>query len=99
MRISDWSSDVCSSDLLLAGRRRVDPGRKRYDQYGYIVGAGDQRLGAIGCAVRQGDRRPLLAGGGLDQFPVIFRVLVRATVGGGGCHLERGRFGYGQGVV
>src|SRR3546814_3948729 len=26
MRISDWSSDVCSSDLLIARRRGVFPG-------------------------------------------------------------------------
>src|SRR3546814_2434275 len=29
MRISDWSSDMCSSDLIIAGQRTDDPG------YGY----------------------------------------------------------------
>src|SRR3546814_20936022 len=32
MRISDWSSDVCSSDLFLAGHRRIE-------------GAGRQNIG------------------------------------------------------
>src|SRR3546814_17693591 len=30
MRISDWSSDVCSSDLLCDNRRRVPPVHARY---------------------------------------------------------------------
>src|SRR3546814_18572118 len=29
MRISDWSSDVCSSDLLPTGARRRTPGLRR----------------------------------------------------------------------
>src|SRR3546814_1209299 len=44
MRISDWSSDVCSSDLLarlvLARRDRVDRQRAQV-----VVGAGFQRRG------------------------------------------------------
>src|SRR3546814_1727162 len=33
MRISDWSSDVCSSDLVLARNRRVnDKARRRLDR-------------------------------------------------------------------
>src|SRR3546814_14512556 len=36
MRISDWSSDVCSSDLLAAGRRGTD-----------IRGNGDGRIRPI----------------------------------------------------
>src|SRR3546814_13030605 len=41
MRISDWSSDVCSSDLLPA---RVDPGPHRHAGVGAVgaeLGAGD----------------------------------------------------------
>src|SRR3546814_13707259 len=29
MRISDWSSDVCSSDLIVGGGRRADAGKRR----------------------------------------------------------------------
>src|SRR3546814_10490086 len=34
VRISDWSSDVCSSDLGVAGHRRgqPDPGRRQRDR-------------------------------------------------------------------
>src|SRR3546814_2734661 len=45
MRISDWSSDVCSSDLILgvrAGRHRVHAGRMR--ARGEVV---DQRRGGV----------------------------------------------------
>src|SRR3546814_9537421 len=38
MRISDWSSDVCSSDLLLAGRRdTVQPFRRDEDVAGRAI--------------------------------------------------------------
>src|SRR3546814_5296962 len=32
MRISDWSSDVCSSDLFLSSNTTYDPDRLAYDQ-------------------------------------------------------------------
>src|SRR3546814_4001336 len=32
MRISDWSSDVCSSDLLLAYRELVNPGAMPFSE-------------------------------------------------------------------
>src|SRR3546814_9588142 len=44
MRISDWSSDVCSSDLPHRGRFRLRPDRaaqQRKAQPGEIDGAGD----------------------------------------------------------
>src|SRR3546814_13139689 len=34
MRISDWSSDVCSSDLRCAGGDADGPGRRRRDRQG-----------------------------------------------------------------
>src|SRR3546814_16359159 len=46
MRISDWSSDVCSSDLLtlhriaLAGQERDDRGRQVGLTHGHALGAG-----------------------------------------------------------
>src|SRR3546814_1016827 len=39
MRISDWSSDVCSSDLRAAGRARAN--------YGFYMGASNDNLDAI----------------------------------------------------
>src|SRR3546814_12825290 len=44
MRISDWSSDVCSSDLMVAGRRELMLGMLRDPQYGPCVSFG---LGGI----------------------------------------------------
>src|SRR3546814_8047519 len=38
MRISDWSSDVCSSDLLQIGRRQRRPARHRTgDDHGSVA--------------------------------------------------------------
>src|SRR3546814_7970703 len=48
MRISDWSSDVCSSDLFGLERGGVDAA---------IVGAFDQRLDAVVVQARHDDRR------------------------------------------
>src|SRR3546814_20909782 len=42
MRISDWSSDVCSSDLVAAEQSAL-PGRALVRR---TVGAGEKRLGA-----------------------------------------------------
>src|SRR3546814_8023531 len=61
MRISDWSSDVCSSDLV--GRRRYE------DSYGRVwylrrLGAEQDRTEA-GIA---GARRSFLLGGGLADW-------------------------------
>src|SRR3546814_20467858 len=51
MRISDWSSDVCSSDLLAA---RLDDGRHRH------AGGGQRRDAAVGAVV-VGEERDLAA--------------------------------------
>src|SRR3546814_9273239 len=51
MRISDWSSDVCSSDLALAG-----DGRKAGEQGSLLAHLGeDLRLGVAGDFVRDGE--------------------------------------------
>src|SRR3546814_8189744 len=53
MRISDWSSDVCSSDLLFPGRRTVrledDVPRGRVAKFQKFdaIGAGDERIGGV----------------------------------------------------
>src|SRR3546814_1708093 len=49
MRISDWSSDVCSSDLLQRRRQPgglADPGALRAEPFGHTVVAGGQQLAA-----------------------------------------------------
>src|SRR3546814_3975549 len=38
MRISDWSSDVCSSDLVVIGNRRAQRCRSWFEQDGAGVG-------------------------------------------------------------
>src|SRR3546814_2124557 len=40
MRISDWCSDVCSSDLHVADRRDVEPDRLQRAQRRFTAGAG-----------------------------------------------------------
>src|SRR3546814_1846194 len=58
LRISDWSSDVCSSDLSIRPRR---PRRAR-DRSSARAGAGDRawsrRRGGGGGSERPGSRRP-----------------------------------------
>src|SRR3546814_8469975 len=49
MRISDWSSDVCSSDL---GRGAADPARHAGDRHRHPAAAGDD-----GAGRRPGDIR------------------------------------------
>src|SRR3546814_3471046 len=69
MRISDWSSDVCSSDLLVAGgsgclveaEAERQPGamqqRRRQQEAEAIseAGSGDWHLGAVGMAMEHGE--------------------------------------------
>src|SRR3546814_9861653 len=47
MRISDWSSDVCSSDLCERRRRAADRGRAAREQGGLLV-LPEQRRGCDG---------------------------------------------------
>src|SRR3546814_16961759 len=92
MRISDWSSDVCSSDLLdphllhrPAGRgfiifRRVQH-RLRRDAADVEAGAA-QRLAPLGAGglqakLRRADRRDIAAGAGTDDTDVIGICFVR----------------------
>src|SRR3546814_2302134 len=58
MRISDWSSDVCSSDLLAAGEELPGPGHALADagefrQHGIGLGPAVRQIGAalLGDAV------------------------------------------------
>src|SRR3546814_4827190 len=74
MRISDWSSDVCSSDLLSRRRDRkgVDQSRRLRDDTGDAAGAGgtggrrrrpDRRRGRDGIVRRRGPRSEERRGG------------------------------------
>src|SRR3546814_6823514 len=55
MRISDWSSDVCSSDLAVAGGAVIDAGHLLAELHD---GLGSQVLAPLG--------HPAAVGGGLD---------------------------------
>src|SRR3546814_15219556 len=59
MRISDWSSDVCSSDLLRAGGRRD----RRRDAPGQRRGAAPRRRGRrLRRGRRRTDRKSVVSG-------------------------------------
>src|SRR3546814_7186977 len=83
MRISDWSSDVCSSDLLLAVDgvgcyRRLattidDAAGEAFDKVAKILGLGFPGGPAVERAARQGDSRAVafprpLVGSGEPRF-------------------------------
>src|SRR3546814_20345738 len=83
MRISDWSSDVCSSDLNGAGHWRVDLGVAEVG----LVG-GQRRLGLLDLRIEHGDLRQqraavglgavigILAGGALAEQALLALVLL-----------------------
>src|SRR3546814_6925480 len=69
MRISDWSSDVCSSDLAIEAAEHHEIARQRHDMPGraarirlavvgphrqHIVAAGPHRRGRIEAEAREG---------------------------------------------
>src|SRR3546814_9756440 len=60
MRISDWSSDVCSSDLAWSPHQPVDPLRRRQSQHR------DAGAGARATRARRRKRTPRLRGGRPD---------------------------------
>src|SRR3546814_4946984 len=62
MRISDWSSDVCSSDL----QERGEAGDFGGFQFGPLGGGQMQRLGDAAGAERLGDDAQRSDGGGAD---------------------------------
>src|SRR3546814_13778015 len=76
MRISDWSSDVCSSDLRIGSERPV-----------IDLEIGEPRLPVIGVAVELQDVEPLLQkvdeGEEAIALQPAFIELVGRTVGGG----------------
>src|SRR3546814_4352601 len=60
MRISDWSSDVCSSDLPAAAASHRRPGRTLDGHGSPLPGRGtwDNGLGGVGQAVASSERVP-----------------------------------------
>src|SRR3546814_4763070 len=74
MRISDWSSDVCSSDLLAKGQERAAAhraGARGLDRQD-VEFARDQ-VGACGIVVRRGKPALALAALGVDRHIAIVR--------------------------
>src|SRR3546814_2638408 len=57
MRISDWSSDVCSSDLARTGMRRADMQRITVVESQWLVGQ-SRHAPACGVDDRHGRSRP-----------------------------------------
>src|SRR3546814_16932642 len=65
MRISDWSSDVCSSDLLLPDRAdgRGGAAHQAAVRPALCRGGGDRRRADDAlCAVRRQDRKSVVSG-------------------------------------
>src|SRR3546814_8447717 len=93
MRISDWSSDVCSSDLAVAADAERDDPRQKL---GIARNIGDERehlLVAIrqfarfvvtGQSVRPGARQLRLARGA-HPFEIVAGVIARAQIGRASC--------------
>src|SRR3546814_8784539 len=50
MRISDWSSDVCSSDLVTLGKRVFDDGARFHDKT--LIEIGDYATLNEGCIIQ-----------------------------------------------
>src|SRR3546814_2508145 len=59
MRISDWSSDVCSSDLLLAPIGPVEVGEGGEESAEQVASSGEGRLVAAALIDRQSRLYPL----------------------------------------
>src|SRR3546814_4808073 len=89
MRISDWSSDVCSSDLRIGGLRQVELQQAR--QHG---GAGDLRENGLEQAVADHDLEHRQRGRRLQQA----QQLGPDALAGELCQPWRQRAGDGKGV-
>src|SRR3546814_14250663 len=65
MRISDWSSDVCSSDLTVIGTNKIYLGFERFDFYPRyyvavnpkVLGQSADRIRELNCVKFLSDRR------------------------------------------
>src|SRR3546814_11940433 len=70
MRISDWSSDVCSSDLAAGGEvgANVPLGGSAVDRARYLAVDQHDPLVALGDLGEEGLQHVRLAIGGVEQF-------------------------------
>src|SRR3546814_19538501 len=71
MRISDWSSDVCSSDLLINDVRQVVAGAAQAVRIALGADRQDDRFGGDGVALRGLDAKGALRAGDLDHLGII----------------------------
>src|SRR3546814_18839714 len=79
MRISDWSSDVCSSDLRVAGHRLAAAG----DLHQQVAHAddGERRSGRLRLPARRAHGQLLAFGGGRRvRGKIVFKQSARALV-------------------
>src|SRR3546814_15297559 len=85
MRISDWSSDVCSSDLLLALWDASDAADNAFDSPVYIMRSNTARtVAAMRNALGQREFPDVTAvGGSIDGVPVITSNYVPVDSDGG----------------
>src|SRR3546814_1306696 len=75
MRISDWSSDVCSSDLRSPSTQIIEHSQQRQTQYGEVIAA-DFRKQL--CAHRL---QPITADATRNRRPFMLKILIEARVG------------------
>src|SRR3546814_3105135 len=80
MRISDWSSDVCSSDLLVARRRAVDHDARAGIDGADIVGKAGARRAVEDDVDAAGHLADLLAPFGIGEQQEIGRASCRERV-------------------
>src|SRR3546814_13742501 len=104
MRISDWSSDVCSSDLMLGQLARL--GDRGVDQLAGLVhrldeaflvrfGGVDQtpRIAPVGCGCDADEARqePARRGFGYDPAPCEHKAIARGVAREPRIHRQNGR--------
>src|SRR3546814_15682371 len=85
MRISDWGSDGCSSDLLARFRERVEPVRYAARQAGAIVDRQLARRGPLGHHLQRGIAVAAEKGDAHEDRTSVGegkRVVVRVDLGG-----------------
>src|SRR3546814_10004612 len=93
MRISDWSSDVCSSDLRIIGRRTA-----------LALGAPRFALGTVGLQLLdllRRQRRDQLCGDSATQYHLVMRDLARliGEFGAGATVVLGGRVELGESAI
>src|SRR3546814_6925895 len=89
MRISDWSSDVCSSDLDLMSLSRIEADKHRQQQAPVaLIPLAEEVRDALGHRLAKGERKMLLdaqprlppVAGDRDQLLHLLHTLVGNTI-------------------